>query len=75
MKKDTVKSFNDKIQSKPPKKNYPTKKIVNNHIDEIRSIDMMDMSDYKVLNNKWFRYIIVKIHNFSRYTWFIPLKI
>ena len=30
-----------------------------NHIDETRSIDLMDMSDYKVLNNKRFRYIYV----------------
>ena len=53
---------------------YPTNKIVYNHIDEIWSIDLLDMIDYKISNNKGFRYIFIVIDNFSKYLWAIPLK-
>ena len=74
MKRDLTKSFIDEIYSKPPKKNYPTNKKVYNHIDEIWSIKLADMVDYKVSNNKGFRYIFIIIDNFSEYLWAIPLK-
>ena len=73
-KKDKIKTFIDEIYSRPPMKNYPTNKIVYNHIDEIWSIDLADMIDYKTSNNKGFRYIFVIIDNFSKYLWTIPLK-
>ena len=57
MKRDLTKIFIDEIYSSPPKKNYETNKIVYNHIDEIWSIDLDDMIDYKISNNKEFRYI------------------
>ena len=72
--KDSIKIFVDEIYSKPPKKNYPTNKIVYNHIDEIWSIDLADMVDYKTSNNKGFRYIFVIIDNYSKHLWTIPLK-
>ena len=53
--KKNNKTFVNEISSKPPKKNYPTKKILNNHIDEIWSIDLAYMIDYKVSKNKRFR--------------------
>ena len=59
MKKDLTKIFIDEIYSKPPKKKYPTKKILYNHLNEIWSIDLADMIDYKTSNNKGFRYIYV----------------
>ena len=62
------------IYSSPPKKNYPTNKIVYNHIDEIWSIDLADMIDYKISNNKNYRYIFIIVDNFSKYLWAIPLK-
>ena len=74
MKKDLTKIFIDEIYSKPPKKNYPTNKIIYNHVDEIWSIDLADMVDYKISNNKGFRYIFIIIDNFSKYLWAIPLK-
>ena len=55
-------------------KNYETNKIVYNHIDEIWSIDLADMTDYKTSNNKDYRYIFIIIDNFSKYLWAIPLK-
>ena len=74
IKKDLTKIFIDEIYSKPPRKNYPTNKIVYNFVDEIWSIDLADFSDYKTSNNKGFRYIFIVIDNFSKYLWAIPLK-
>ena len=47
--------FINEIYSKPPMNNYSTNKKVYNHIDEIWSIDLADMIDYKISNNKRFR--------------------
>ena len=66
MQKDLPKIFIDEIYSSPPRKNYPTNKIVYNHIDEIWSIDLADMIDYKTSNNKGFMYIFIKIDNLSK---------
>ena len=74
IKKDLTKIFIDEIYSKPPRKNYPTNKIIYNHIDEVWSIDLADMIDYKISNNKGFRYIFIIIDNFSKYLWAMPLK-
>ena len=72
--KDLTKIFVDEIYSKAPKKNYETNKITYNYIDEIWSIDLADFSDYKISNNKGYRYIFIIIDNFSKYLWAIPLK-
>ena len=74
MKKDLTKIFIDEIYSTPPIKNYPTNKVIYNHIDEIWSIDLADFLDYKTSNNKGFRYIFIIIDNFSKYLWATPLK-
>ena len=72
--KDLTKTFIDEIYSKAPKKNYPSNKVKYNHVDEIWSIDLADMVDYKISNNKGFRYIFIVIDNFSKYLWAIPVK-
>ena len=74
MKRGLTKLFIDEIYSKPPRKNYPTNKIIFNHVDEIWSIDLLDMIDYKISNRKGYRYIFIVIDNFSKYLWAIPLK-
>ena len=74
IKKDLIKIFIDEIYSTPPRKNYPTNKIIYNHIDEIWSIHLADIVDYEISNNKAFRYIFVNIDNFGKYLWTIPLK-
>ena len=56
-----------------PKK-YPTNEIIYNHIDEIWSIDLADMIDYKISNNKGYRYIFNINDNYSKYLWAILLK-
>ena len=55
-KRDLTKIFIDEIYSKAPKRNYSTNKIDYNYIDEIWSIDLADMIDYKISNNKGFIY-------------------
>ena len=74
MKKDLTKIFIDEIYSKPPRKNYPTNKLIYNHIDEIRIIDLADMIDYKTSNNKVYKYIFIIIDNFSKYLRAVPLE-
>ena len=69
-----MKTVIDEIYSSPTKKNYPTNKIVYNHINEIWSIDLADFSDYKTSNNKGFRYMFIIIDNFSKLLWCVPLK-
>ena len=71
---DLTKIFIDEIYSKAPKKISPTNRIIYNHIDEIWSIDLADMIDYKTSNNKGFRYIFIIIDNYSKHLWAIPLK-
>ena len=73
-KKDLTTIFIYEIYSSPPKRTYPTNKIVYNHIDEIWSIDWADTIDYKISNNKGFRYIFIIIDNLSKSLWAMPLK-
>ena len=45
-----------------------------NLIDETWSIDLADKVDYKVSNNKGFRYIFIIFDIFPKYLWAIPLE-
>ena len=74
MKRDLTKVFFDELYSKAPKKIYETNEITFNHIDEIWSIDLADMIDYKISKNKGFRYKFIIIDNFSKFLWAIPPK-
>ena len=66
--------FINEIYSKPPMRSYPTNKMVYIHIDEILSVHLGDMIEYKTSKNKGFLYIFIIIDNFSKYAWAIPLK-
>ena len=58
-KRKLTKLFIDEIYSNPPRKIYETNKKIYIQIDGIWSIDLADMIDYKVSNNKRFRYIFL----------------
>ena len=58
---------------KPKRKNYPRRKIIVNHIDEIFAADLVEMQKFAKLN-KGYRYLITCIDIFSKYSWVIPLK-
>ena len=74
MTQKNIKIFINEIYSKPPKKYYPTNKTHVYHIDEIWSLDILDLKDYGPRNNRGYRYVTVIIDNFSRFGWTVALK-
>ena len=74
MTQKNIKIFINEIYSKPPKRNYNTNKTDVYHIDDIWSLDILDLKDYGAENNRGYRYVLVTIDNFSKYGWTIPLK-
>ena len=74
MTQKNIKLFINEIYSKPPKKFYPTNKTDVYRIDDIWSLDILDLKDYGPENNKGYRYVLVIIDNFSKYGWTTPLK-
>ena len=74
MTQKNIKIFINEIYSKPPKKYYPTNKTDVYYIDDIWSLDILDLKDYGPENNRGYRYVLVTIDNFSKYGWTIPLK-
>ena len=74
MTQKNIKIFINEIYSKPPKKYYATNKTDVYFIDDIWSLDILDLKDYGSENNRGYRYVLVVIDNFSKYGWTIPLK-
>ena len=74
MSQENIKKFINEINSKPPKKNYATNKTDVYYIDDIWSLDILDLKDYGPENNRGYRYILVIIDNFSKFGWTTPLK-
>ena len=74
MTQKNVKIFINEIYSKGPKKNYAKNKTNVHHIDEIWSLDILDLKDYGPENNRGYRYVLVIIDNFSKFGFTIPLK-
>ena len=74
MTQKNIKIFINEIYSKPPKKYYPTNKTDVYYIDDILSLDILDLKDYGPKNNRGYRYVVVTIDNFSKFGWTIPLK-
>ena len=74
MTQKNIKIFINEIYSKPPKKNYITNKTDVYYIDDIWSLDILDLKDYGPENNRNYRYVSVILDNFSKFGWTIPLK-
>ena len=74
MSQKNIKIFINEIYSKAPKKNYITNKTDVYYIDDIWSLDILDLKDYGPENNRGYRYVLVTIDNFSKFGWTIPLK-
>ena len=70
----SIKVFINEIYSKPSKRIYATNKTGAYHIDDIWSLDILDLKDYGPENNRGHRYVLVIIDNFSKFGWTIPLK-
>ena len=74
MTQKNIKIFIIEIYSKPPKKNYITNKTDVYQIDDICSLDILNLKDYGPEINKGYRYVLVTKDNFSKYGWTIPLE-
>ena len=59
--------------NKPVINKFERKKIVVNHIDEIHSCDLVEMTKYSRMN-KGYKYIFTNIDIFSKYVWSFPIK-
>ena len=57
MTQKTINVLIDEIYPKPPKKNYPTNKTDVYHIDDIWSLDIIELKDYGPENDKGSRYV------------------
>ena len=65
MTQKNVKIFLNEIYSRRPKKNYPTNKTDVYHIDDIWSLDILDIKDYGSENNRGYRYVLSYHRQFS----------
>ena len=74
MTQKNIKIFTNEIYSKGPKKYYATNKTNVYYIDDIWSLDILDLKDYGLENNRGYRYVLVVIDNFSKFGWTVPLK-
>ena len=74
MTQKNIKIFINEIYSKGPKKHYPTNTTDVYYIDNIWSLDILDLKDYGPENNRGYRYVLVTIDNFSKFGWTVPLK-
>ena len=74
MTQKNIKIFINEIYSKAPKKYYATNKTDVYFIDDIWSLDILDLKDYGLENNRGYRYVLVTIDNFSKFGWTVPLK-
>ena len=59
--------------NKPTINKFPRQKIIVNHIDEIHSTDLVDMTQYSKMN-RGYKYIFTNIDVFSKIAYAFPLK-
>ena len=68
------KMFINELYLKPPKENYAKNKTDVYHIDDIWSLDLLDLRCYGPENNRGYRCVFVTIDIFSTFGWTVPLK-
>ena len=74
MTQKSTKKFLDEIYCKGPKKNYPTNKTGVYHIDNVWSLDILDLKDYGPEKNRGCRHVLVITDNFSKIGWTVASK-
>ena len=67
MTQENIKTFINEIYSRGPRKNYPTNKTNVYYIDNIWSLDILDLKDYGPENNRGYRFVLNIIDNFSKF--------
>ena len=73
MTQKSIKIILNEIYSKPPNRNYPTNETDVYPIDQIWSLDTLDLKGYNFEINIGYRYVLVIIDNFSNFGWTVPL--
>ena len=74
MTQKSIKNFLSEIYSKPPTKNYATNETYVFYIDNIWSLDILDLKDNGIENNRGDRYVLVVIDKFSKFDWTVLLR-
>ena len=74
VKQSLVDFFIKEIYFKTAMKNNEKNETVVKHIDSTWSLNLVDMIDSGVNNNKGYRFIFVVLDHFSFYGWAISLK-
>ena len=59
--------------NKPTIQKFERKKVIVNHINEIHSADLVDMTQYSKMN-RGYKYIFTNIDIFSKYAYAYPIK-
>ena len=59
--------------NKPTIQKFERQKVIVNHINEIHSTDLVDMTQYSKMN-RGYKYIFTNIDVFSKYAYAFPLK-
>ena len=72
MTQKSIKMFINEIYSLGPKKIYPTKKTDGYHIDDIRSLDFLNLKDCGPDNNRGYSCVLIIIDIFSKFGWTVP---
>ena len=67
MTQKSIRIFINAIYSKAPKKNYPTNKADVYQIDDVWSLDILDLKDYGPENNRANRYVVIITDNYSKF--------
>ena len=75
MTQKNIKIFITEVYSKGPKRNCSTTKTDVYYIDDIWSLDILDLKDYGPKNKRGYRYVLVIINNFSNFGWTVPIVI
>ena len=74
MTRRTIKIFLEGISSKAPRKIYNTNKIDAYRLDDSWSFDVLGSKDFSPENIRGYRFILLKLDNFSNFDWTVPLK-
>ena len=74
MTQKTINIFMNQDESKPPEKNHATNKSEVHHIDDIWSLDILDLKDYGEENKRGYIYVLVVTDTFTEFRWCIPLR-
>ena len=74
MTQKNIKKYVNEIYTNGPRQNYITNKTNVYNIDDIWSLDIVDLKGYGPESNRNYRYVLVVLDSFSKYDWTVPLK-